>query len=54
MLFPANLLASTEKKETKLECGPMHNVMVALPNTGGALCSPPQSFAETYYLTAVQ
>ena len=23
----------------KLECGPMPNVMVALPNIGGALCS---------------
>jgi len=29
----------------KLECGPMPNVMVALPNTGGALCSKPQSLA---------
>jgi len=30
-----------------LECGPMPNVMVALalPNTGGALCSMPQSLA---------
>jgi len=26
----------------KLECGPMPNVMVALPNIGGALCSTPQ------------
>jgi len=26
----------------KLECGPMPNVMVALPNKGGALCSMPQ------------
>jgi len=25
----------------KLECGPMPNVMVALPNIGGALCSTP-------------
>jgi len=24
------------------ECGPMPNVMVALPNIGGALCSTPQ------------
>jgi len=30
----------------KLECGPMPNVMVALPNIGGALCSTPQSLAE--------
>ena len=26
----------------KLECGPMPNVMVALPNVGDALCSTPQ------------
>jgi len=25
----------------KLECGPMPNVMAALPNIGGALCSTP-------------
>jgi len=25
-----------------LECGPMPNVMAALPTTGGALCSTPQ------------
>jgi len=31
-----------EKKIKKLECGPMPNLMVALPNTGGALCSTPQ------------
>jgi len=29
-------------KHNKLECGPMPNVMVALPNIGGALCSTPQ------------
>ena len=28
----------------------MPNVMVALPNTGGALCSPPQSLADADYL----
>jgi len=38
----------------KLEYGPMPNVMVALPNIGGALCSTPQSLADAYYLTAVQ
>ena len=37
------------KKQTKLECGPMPNVMVALPNIGGALCSTPQSFADAHY-----
>ena len=31
-----------------LECGPMPNVMVALPNTGGALCSTPQSLADAH------
>jgi len=30
----------------KLECGPMLNVMVALPNIGGTLCSTPQSLAD--------
>ena len=34
---------------TQLECGPMPNVMVALPNTGGALCSTPQSLADAHY-----
>ena len=32
----------------------MLNVMVALQNIGGALCSMPQSFAHAHYLTAVQ
>jgi len=27
----------------------MPNVMVALPNIGGALCSTPQSLADTHY-----
>jgi len=35
--------------KNKLECGPMSNVMVALPNTGGALCSTLQSLAEACY-----
>jgi len=30
----------------KLECGPMPNLMVALPNIGGALCSTPQSLVD--------
>jgi len=38
----------------KLECGPMPNVMAALPNIGGALCSMPQSLAVVHYLTAAQ
>jgi len=32
----------------------MPNVMVALPNIGGALCSTPQSFADAHYQSAVQ
>jgi len=32
----------------------MPNVMVALPNVGGALCSTPQNLADVNYLTAVQ
>jgi len=38
----------------KLKCGPMPNVMVALSNIGGALCSTPQSLAGVHYLTAAQ
>ena len=29
----------------------MPNVMVALPNIGGALCSTPQSLADAHYFT---
>ena len=38
-----------QAKKIELECGPMPNLMVALPNTGGALCSTPQSLADAYY-----
>jgi len=39
-----NLLHGTEDKNTeKLQCGPMPNVMAALLNISGALCSAPQS-----------
>jgi len=31
----------------------MPNVMVALPNIGGALCSTPQSLADAHYTTRV-
>ena len=37
-----------------LECGPMPNVMVTLPNIGGALCSTLQSLADVHYYGAVQ
>jgi len=33
----------------KLECGPMPNLMAALPNIGGALCSTPQSLDDAHY-----
>jgi len=32
-----------------VEYGPMPNVMVALRNIGGALCSTPQSLADAHY-----
>ena len=38
-----------KKTKNKLECGLMPNVMVALPNIGGALCSTPQSLADAHY-----
>jgi len=39
----APIVRSTVRRNTlQLECGPMPNVMVALPNIGGALCSTPQ------------
>jgi len=40
--------------KNKLECGPVPNVMVALPNIGGALCSTPQSLARAHCSSAVQ
>ena len=41
--------------DIQLECGPMPNVMAAVPNIGGALCSTPQSLADAQYCrSAVQ
>jgi len=37
------------RKKEELECGPMPNLMVALSNIGGALCSTPQSLADAHY-----
>jgi len=47
LTYRTDCIANTGSKENeqvqmKLECGPMPNVMAALPNTGGALCSTPQ------------
>jgi len=33
----------------RLECGPMPNVMTALPNIGGAVCPTPQTLADAHY-----
>jgi len=44
---PKNVTDHVE--ENKLECGPMPNVMAALPNIGGALCSTPQRLADAHY-----
>ena len=41
-------------KHYKPECGPMPNVLVALPNIGGALCSTPQSLADAHYAKPVE
>jgi len=38
-----------DRRQKELECGPMPNLMVALPNIGGALCSTPQSLADAHY-----
>jgi len=44
-----NRRGKREERKNKLECGPMTNLMVALPNIGGALCSTPQSLADDHY-----
>jgi len=38
--------------QKELECGPMPNVMVALPNIGVAMCSTPQSLARAHCSSA--
>jgi len=43
-----------EYNRKKLECGPMPNVMAALPNIVGPLCLMPQSLADAHYQRAVQ
>jgi len=45
---------TTNPQQIELECGPMPNVMAALPNIDGALCSTPQSLADAKYWSAVQ
>ena len=53
-LLTSSKVSVCKINEDKLECGPMPNVMVALPNIGGALCSMPQSLADADYLTSMQ
>jgi len=48
-LIPSHKHIKFIVQQNKLEFGPMPNVMVALPNTGGALCSTPQSLADAHY-----
>ena len=48
------MAAAAMLKNRKLESGPMPYVMAALPNTGGALCSTPQSMADAHYQSGVQ
>jgi len=35
--------------QTRIECGSMPNLMIALPNIGGALCSTPQSLVDVHH-----
>jgi len=49
-VFHAAVVSShVTAKNHELECGPLPNVMAALPNIGGALCSTPQSLADAHY-----
>jgi len=43
------LTTNISRINKQLEMWPMPNVMVALPNIGGALCSTPQSLADPHY-----
>jgi len=47
------LVKTKSVNQIKVECGPMYNAMAALPNTGGALCSTPQSVPNVQYSSAV-
>jgi len=43
------IFLSSKEIVDQLECGPMPNVTVTLPNIGGALCSMLQSMADAHY-----
>ena len=47
LVLNAKLITTKEIQKKNWKCGPMPNVMAALPNIGGALCSTPQSLAES-------
>ena len=49
IIFIHHIGRHTRKNRLKLECGPMPNVMAALSNVGGALCSTPQSLADAHH-----
>ena len=41
--------SQTQERIAEMWAKPMPNVMAALPNIGGALCSTPQSLADAHY-----
>jgi len=40
--YKMKIIQDNTQNHTQLECGPIPNVMAALPNIGGARCSTPQ------------
>jgi len=52
--FMDRLSKSGVDRNVTLECGLMPNVMAALPNIGGALCSTPQSLLVAHWWSKVQ
>jgi len=47
--YTNNTINVLKKTITRLECGLMPNMMAALPNIGGTLCSTPPSLADAHY-----
>jgi len=52
--FCCILITSKRLADIKLKCKPMPNVIAALPNICGALCSTPQSLDDAHYYTVSQ
>ena len=46
---PSNAIISLHRKKISTRMWAMPNLMAALPNIGGALCSTPQSLADAHY-----